>query len=131
MRASSLTSVSLYDGIGAPQGVEDGRPVGTQPRDANREELHDLPRVVLVGRHAGHRLAAVVQHVQVPAHRGVQRDRPHQVAVVAEGAVHQQAVVRDEGVGRVDFNPRHHPDLVKRPRDTLTKLIGRRSAPAA
>ena len=80
--------------------------------------------VVLVRRHAGDRLAPVVQHVQVAAHRGIERDVPHQVAIVAERAVHQHALIGDDRAGVVDVDRRHDPDLVQCPCHALAQLIG-------
>src|SRR5712691_12084971 len=46
-------------------GIEHGYSVLVERRDAEREQLHQFPRVVLVGRRTGDRFAAAVQHVQV------------------------------------------------------------------
>ena len=69
--------------------VELLRAIRIQPDRADREELEDLARVVLVGPRA-----RVAVHVEVVAHRRVERDLVEQVAIVAEGVAVEDLEVR-------------------------------------
>ncbi len=108
--------------------VERPRPVGIQLDESDREELHELARVVFVGTDVTHRVRLLVaEHVEKPAHRRVQRHVLEQLAVVAKGAASEQVVV-------IRSRERHvhertvlgdDQDLREREGDALTQLVGR------
>ncbi len=82
--------------------VELQAPVRVEEVDADREELHHLPRVVLVrrDRSCGVRLV-VVDHVEVMAHCRIERQVPEDRPVVREGVRKEQVQVRRHRARRV------------------------------
>ena len=106
--------------------IEQQCPVHVQFPEPDREELHDLARVVLVRIRALDRVRLrVVDHVEVVAHQRVDADAEQDVEVIVEREVLQHLLiiavrVPDRIVGR-----RNHVDLGQRPGNALAKLVGR------
>ena len=90
--------------------IENQRTVLVQLRNPDREQLHDLSRVVLVWTDAVGRLV-VVDHVQIVAHYRRQRHLGEDVLVVAEGVVEKYLLVLRHPVRQVDVSARRHQDL--------------------
>ena len=84
----------------------------------DREELHDLARVVLVRVVLGGRV-----HVQVLAHRRVQRLLVQDVPVIAERVQVEDAQVRRHLEGVSERVLGNDDDLVERPPDALAQLV--------
>ena len=83
-------------------GIEDEGAVGPEAIQADGEELQDLAGVVLIGNAANGDVAiAVPEHIEIPAHGGMERDRLEERAVIGEGIVGQRVVVRGERPGIV------------------------------
>ncbi len=87
---------------------------------ADREELEDLTRVVLVRVVLG-----VGARVEEEAHGRVEREVLQQVAIVAEGAVDQEVQVRRELARPRDRVGRDDVELVEGERHPLAQLVGR------
>ena len=72
--------------------------VHVQLVQAEREQLHQFARVILVGLRAGRGVGlAVAQERQERSHRRIRRDRVHELAEIAERIVEQHV---DIGGGR-------------------------------
>ncbi len=83
-----------------------------------------LAGVILVGGRPGGGIAlVVVGHVEVVAHGGTQADGLHDVAVIAEGVIAEQAPVGRKSVSGLGGHFGNHPDLRERERDALAKLV--------
>ena len=111
---------------GLALGVDLARAVGIQLVEADGEKLHHLARVVLVGVGAlrGVGLLAA-DHVEVIAHRGVQRHVLEELAVVREGVAVQHVHVRRHRVGiEVRRHVGDHEDLGERERHARAQLPG-------
>ena len=123
----------IVGGDGQPGGIEFERAVGLELIEADGEELHDLARVVLVGR--GEQVALVIvgglraaQRAEVDAHDRAERDVFEQGAEIAEGAVHKQVVVVRHALRVVEeraVNVGDDKELAQGEGDALTELIGR------
>ncbi len=93
-------------------------PVGVEHAQPDREELHHLARIILIGLATGGLVfLKVALGVEVHAHAGIERDMLEQVAEIAEGAIDQQIppgghdVRRPEAVDRIE---RDHEELRQR-----------------
>ena len=97
--------------------------------EADREELHDLAREVLVGHAAGHWIGLLVAQVrQVNAHHRAGRDAFEQRAVVAERMLAEQVDIVRETVGGGSDRPtfgRYDDDLRQRELHSLAQLVRR------
>ena len=83
--ANPSTMSWSYVGIGWPA-RRFGVPSGLSSHEPDREQLHQLARVVLVGTDVARGVGLLVaEHRQVHAHRRMQRHVLHQLAEVAEG----------------------------------------------
>ncbi len=107
--------------------VELRRAVDGELHEPDREELHQLARIVLVGSDVGRGIGLLVaEHAQVDAHRGMQRDGFDQLAVIAKPPRREQIVVGGQRIRlvaeRADL--RHDHDLRQRERDALAQLVG-------
>ena len=99
--------------------------VRVEPVQADREELHHLARVVLVG-NAGAGLLLVAQPREVQAHHRMQRNVLDQLPVVAEGVAGQRVVVGRDAARRVGHRAvveRDHEDLRQREAHALAQLV--------
>ena len=95
-----------------------GRAVLVEELRPDREELHDLAGVVLV------RVGLCARgHVQVRAHRRVERDLFEDVPVVPEGVRREDVEVRRELARPRDHVGRCDVDLLQREEHTLPELI--------
>ena len=104
--------------------VEHRASIGIQFGQAEGEELHQLARVILVGRGPFGRIRLViVRHVQIRAHGGTQGHGFDNVAVISEGVVAEDPPVRWKRVGGMNRHLRHHPDLRKDERHALPQLV--------
>ena len=110
-------------------GAEARAAVGCELHQPDREQLHQLARVVLVGQAAGRRVglaAALVR--EVAAHRDAGRDLLEQRAVRAEGVGLQDVEeggrreLAERGAG--DVGDRHHDQLRQRQRHPLAQRVG-------
>jgi hypothetical protein len=112
-----------------------GRAIGVQFDQANREQLHDLARIVLVGHTTALRVFLLVAQVgQVQPHHRMQADVFQQRTVVAEGVGGEHVVVRSHSarvVGHRAVTERDHEDLRERKGHPLTQLVlaGHRLSP--
>ncbi len=102
--------------------IVDRRAVGVELRQPDREQLQHLARVVLVRLH-GRRRLVVVDHVEVVAHRRMERHALDQLAIVDERVVEQHLLVVANAVRRLDVDRRDHEDLRVRERDPLPQLV--------
>ena len=107
-------------------GVQLRRAVRVELDQADREELHELARVVLVGADIELRVRLPVpQHREIDAHHRVQRDLLDQLAEIAEGVARERVVVVREAdripVGERDL--RGDQDLRQRPCHALAQLV--------
>jgi hypothetical protein len=105
--------------VGRLAGAAGELPVGLQQAGAEREQLQQFARIVLV------RQQLVVVHVvEVLAHHRRQRDLAQHVAVVAEGVVEQVVEVQPQTVGARQFVAADHHDLLQREGHALAQLVG-------
>ena len=110
--------------------IEGLRAVFVEHPEPDREELHDLARIVLVGHRpralGGERL--VLKEGEVVRHGRRVRGLAQHVAVRAEGVAHKDVVEVDPGLGipvpEAVAALANHDDLRERPRDTLAQLVG-------
>jgi hypothetical protein len=99
--------------------------VRVQLIEPEREQLHQLPSVVLVGGCAFGRIAfIVIRHVQIAAHGGIEGDGFDDVSIVSK-----RVVAENPPVGRIRVGVRHsrfgrnHPNLAQDESDSLPELI--------
>ncbi len=110
--------------MGWPLRVHLQRPVHVHFPQPDREQLHQLARIVLVRRTVRRRLAAVGQ-IEILAHRRTERHVAHQGAEVAEGVPRQQPHPRRELFAAAGLVGRHDDELAEREDHSLAQLIGR------
>ena len=96
--------------------------------EAEREQLHQLARIILVGDGAGRAIGLLVaEEGQERRHRRIGRDRVEQCAIIAERIVHQHVDVGGGGellpveVHAADSDDQH---VEQRHPDALTQLVG-------
>ncbi len=103
--------------------------IGIELIKTNREQLHDLTRVILVREGVRHWISlSVIDMTEVEAHRGVEGHRPQKITVVAETVRKQGVVIIREAHGIIAQHPRfrHNKQLCQRVGRQLAKLVGRR-----
>ena len=103
-------------------------PVRVQLYQPDREQLHELAGVILVGADVARRVGLpVAEHVEERAHRRVQGHVFHQLAEVTERSAGEQVVIiRGRKRHLEQFAVlRHNHDLRKREGNALAQLIGR------
>ena len=103
-----------------------GVPSAIELDEADREELHELARVVLVGPDVARRVRLLIaEHREVHAHHRMQRHVLDQRAEIAEGvcarACRSSRRARTDSRRRADL--RDHHDLRERERDALAQLV--------
>ena len=98
--------------------VELRRAVAVHTHGADREELQNLARVVLVGPRA-----RVAIHVEVAAHRRVHGEFEQQLAEVAERVTVEELQVRRHPAWLCNVHARHDENLMECERDALPNLI--------
>ena len=112
-------------GIAGP--VHRHAPVRVQLDEPDREQLHELAGVILVGPDVARRVGLpVAEHVEERSHRRVQGDVFDQLAEVTERAAGEQVVVvrgRKRHLEQLAVLRDDH-DLRKREGDALAQLIG-------
>mmetsp|Transcript_41477 Transcript_41477/g.125633 ORF Transcript_41477/g.125633 Transcript_41477/m.125633 type:complete len:401 (-) Transcript_41477:1558-2760(-) len=133
-RASIARNVlGSVGGYGLAVRVDLLRPVHVQLEQSDREELHDLPCVILVRIESppvtieGILHSLVVLERQPHSHEVAVRHLPQDVAVVPERVPYEGVVVvgPDLGLAIDPLRDRDGDDLIQCPRDALTELIGR------
>jgi hypothetical protein len=104
--------------------IQHAASVGIELGKAEREQLHQLARVIFIGRCAlGWVRLIVIRHVQIAAHSGIERDGFDDVAIIVESVIAKDSPV---GRKRVSMNARllgDYPDFAERERHTLAQLI--------
>ncbi|MEZ5458351.1 MAG: hypothetical protein R3E65_03145 [Steroidobacteraceae bacterium] len=106
--------------------IEARRAVGVELDEPDREQLHQLARVVLVGAQVRARHGALVaEHRQVHTHRRMQRDVLEQHPEIAEGVAREHVVEVGGRETEVLQRPnlRDHHDLRQREGDALAQLV--------
>ena len=98
--------------------------VAVELRKTEREELHQFASEVFIGRGTGLGVdLVVVDHVEELAHRRIQSNVLHYLAIVGEGIVLQYPQVRYVGMRIVHLHAGNDKDLVQCKRHPLAQLI--------